>query len=310
MTNRAGYNGGGGGMTSRNAGGMTNRGGGGGGGQTARKKRDSTQVGRRQGRRKSAIEIKIQEAETAAVAADVWSFGCLIAFADTGHAPYSDSVHKLAHQPGMTIAKLLSTAAKRRDDPLAPLRARDDPCPASVRKIAERCIHDDPHHRPAALHLYNEFKKGPALLREAVEESAAGSSVGHSSSIGSGPPMGGGGGPPMTSIFGAGPPKTSIFNQGPPKTSIFNQQSSSSGGGAMGSSISGAAMPPPRTEMPSPACSRKVADALSALDALSPRPPPPAQAQGETCESRMNAAHGVGGAPVARRGSVSQSFVL
>ena len=150
----------GGNMTSRQlagGGGMTNRAGG--------KRRESVKG---QGRRRSVMP----EADSAAMASDVWSFGCLIAFVDTGQPPYSQALHDMATQPRMTPSRMLITASRTRDHPLSRLRSKDHPCPALVLKIAERCVDDDPHHRPAASYLYNEFKKGPKLLEEAANATA------------------------------------------------------------------------------------------------------------------------------------------
>jgi hypothetical protein len=92
-----------------------------------------------------------------AQSADIWSFGCLLAFVGTAQPPYQDAVHERATGSGVCMSTselcaLIDWARRNECSPLERLYHVMD-CPKAVVVVAEQCAqpctapHLDPLHR-------------------------------------------------------------------------------------------------------------------------------------------------------------------
>ena len=141
------------------------------GGKAAAKKATSAK-GVWQTTAKTVREAKAaKEAESrAAAACDIWSFGCLIAFAGTGEAPYSSEVAEEVAKREQTPSQITADARLAGTSPLHRLKCLEQPaCPESVYALASRCVRILPSHRPTSSVIVSEMRKGPmAALNKAA----------------------------------------------------------------------------------------------------------------------------------------------
>ena len=101
-------------------------------------------------------------AEADESAADIWSFGCLIAFAGTGEAPYSADVVEEVSRQARPPSQVMAAARLAGTSPLYRLKHLLAPaCPPSVYNLATRCVRITPSRRPEARAIVSEMRKGP-----------------------------------------------------------------------------------------------------------------------------------------------------
>jgi len=103
-----------------------------------------------------------------AQAADMWSFGCLLAFVGTGRPPYSDVVHERAtaacggqNQDDESPSDVYAVLESAQQEGLSPLELLDDvdDCPVAVMAIAEQCVLDAPTARPSAVNVLSRLPR-------------------------------------------------------------------------------------------------------------------------------------------------------
>ena len=120
--------------------------------------------------------------DPALVAADVWSFGCLMTFLGTGLPPYRDAEHERAasashSRSAVELYEILAAMAQTENGPLLRLQ-QSEACPADILQIAERCMRAEPHERPTAIQLFAMLPQGESphekarrdAMREATRE--------------------------------------------------------------------------------------------------------------------------------------------
>lgn len=172
-------------------------------------------AGPRAGRRRSSLgrlsavllrQPKQSPGPTPAAAADVWSFGCLVAFLGTGEPPYSEEVHvqvaaaQLAAEPvegddqeaaaraaREKVASAFGIVAAARESGEGPLvrlmrtSLTSTTCPeaercvaAQMAEMAERCVTEAPAARPSAVDIFTEMRSGALNYATAARERASG----------------------------------------------------------------------------------------------------------------------------------------
>ena len=103
-----------------------------------------------------------------AAAADMWSYGCLLAFVGTGLPPYAETVHVRAEAMAEALHAvhadssaqfvvahyaLIERAASKKESPLARLEEAALPCPDEMHAIATKCVETKPEMRLSATRL-------------------------------------------------------------------------------------------------------------------------------------------------------------
>lgn len=160
--------------------------------------RASQRVSRQQGQLPSSKPATAAKSPAAA-AADMWAFGCLVAYLGTGEAPYDEEVHERAstavhglerpskafHErahsspvasslengeqptPESAVYSVLEWAVQQGRSPLARLplaHAASAPTLSEVRPIAEACVQREPAQRPLAVEVLAQLPRETAGL--------------------------------------------------------------------------------------------------------------------------------------------------
>lgn len=103
-----------------------------------------------------------------AAASDIWSFGCLVAFLGTGHAPYSDEVHEAAAAAikigGKRGLYMLYEVVENAKAPLERLEDSLDECPKELMSLAGRCVRQITSMRPTAIQLLGQLPRETGLF--------------------------------------------------------------------------------------------------------------------------------------------------
>ena len=125
------------------------------------------------------------EAMHPAAAADIWSFGCLIAFLGTGEPPYADEVHarglQLAEEQRATpgggrsnaaapMYALLEWTAREGHSPLARLHTACSSSAAALHSeivaLAMQCVSSAPSGRPMAVEVLTKLPRETGLFAD------------------------------------------------------------------------------------------------------------------------------------------------